>query len=89
MCVCERGPGEAVFAIRFTGKPNVSIKSVYFRCLKDSLFLERIYLDKVFCDEILKDRCMAQIDGVPFYYDSNHLSNKGADVLIKNTNLVR
>ena len=57
--------------------------------LKDSLFLERIYLDKVFCDEILKDRCMAQIDGVPFYYDSNHLSNKGADVLIKNTNLVR
>lgn len=56
--------------------------------LKDSAFLERIYLDKIFCNEIHKDRCIAQIDGIPFYYDSNHLSNKGAEVLIKNTNLV-
>lgn len=56
--------------------------------LKDSVFLERIYLDKIFCNEIYKERCIAQIDGIPFYYDSNHLSNKGAEVLIKNTNLV-
>jgi len=56
--------------------------------LKDSAFLERIYLDKIFCNETYKGRCIAQIDGIPFYYDSNHLSNKGAEVLIKNTNLV-
>ncbi len=56
--------------------------------LKDSAFLERIYLDKIFCSETYKGRCIAQIDGIPFYYDSNHLSNKGAEVLIKNTNLV-
>ncbi len=52
-------------------------------------FLENIYLDKVFCNKILKDRCLAQIDGIPLYYDSNHLTNKGAEVLIKNTNLVK
>ena len=31
---------------------------------------------------------MAQIDGIPLYYDSNHLTNIGAEILIKKTNLV-
>ena len=55
---------------------------------KNSL-LEKINLDSVFCNQDLKDRCIAQIDGIPLYYDSNHLTNKGAEVLIKNTNLVK
>ena len=56
--------------------------------IKKNLFLEKIYLDTVFCNRNLKDRCIVQIDGIPLYYDSNHLTNKGAEVLIKNTNLV-
>ena len=57
--------------------------------VKKNLFLEKIHLDTVFCNQNLKDRCIAQIDGIPLYYDSNHLTNKGAEVLIKNTNLVK
>ena len=63
---------------------NLTLNSV-----KSNPFLENIHLDKVFCNEVLKDRCLAQIDGIPLYYDSNHLTNKGAEVLIKNTNLVK
>ena len=57
--------------------------------VKKNSFLEKINLDTVFCNKDLKDRCIAQIDGIPLYYDSNHLTNKGAEVLIKNTNLVK
>jgi len=56
--------------------------------INKNLYLETIHLDRVFCNQNLKDRCTAQIDGIPLYYDSNHLTNKGAEVLIKNTNLV-
>ncbi len=57
--------------------------------VKKNSLLEKINLDSVFCNQDLKDRCIAQIDGIPLYYDSNHLTNKGAEVLIKNTNLVK
>jgi peptidoglycan/LPS O-acetylase OafA/YrhL len=57
--------------------------------LKENLLLEKVHPDEVFCNKLLKDRCFAQIDGIPLYYDSNHLNNRGAEVLIKNTNLVK
>ena len=35
-----------------------------------------------FCDTLIKGRCAAQFDGVPFYVDDNHLSDKGAKFIV-------
>lgn len=35
------------------------------------------------CDSYVKDRCVAQVGGTPLYYDSNHLSNAGARMVVK------
>lgn len=32
----------------------------------------------IFCNSFIKNRCVAQFDGVPFYYDDDHLSDAGA-----------
>ena len=56
--------------------------------IKENQYLENIHLDRIFCNQNLEGRCMAQVDGIPLYYDSNHLTNIGAEILIKKTNLV-
>lgn len=37
----------------------------------------------VFCDTFIKDRCAAQIDSKPLYFDDDHLSYEGARILIE------
>lgn len=44
--------------------------------------LLRIKPDKILCDTFVKDRCVAQLNGVPLYYDDNHLSNAGARLVV-------
>ena len=39
--------------------------------------LIRIYPDKIFCDTFVKDRCVAQVNGVPIYSDDDHLNTIG------------
>lgn len=34
------------------------------------------------CDSRRKERCVAQIEGVPLYFDDNHLSNAGARLVV-------
>jgi peptidoglycan/LPS O-acetylase OafA/YrhL len=51
----------------------------------------RIYPEKIFCNNYIDGRCIAHIDGVPLYYDDDHLSFKGTkmiidDILIKTEN---
>jgi peptidoglycan/LPS O-acetylase OafA/YrhL len=52
--------------------------------------LTRIYPDRILCNTFQKERCVAQLNGVPLYYDNNHLSNFGAafivSEIIKNIN---
>ena len=50
--------------------------------------LERIYPSYIFCDSDLKDRCIIQKGGTPLYYDSDHLSNAGAKLLINKAALI-
>ena len=58
-----------------------------FEPIKKNLFLEKIYLDTVF-NFVFKVIVYCSNRWNSLYYDSNHLTNKGAEVLIKNTNLV-
>ncbi len=37
---------------------------------------------EVFCDTFIKNRCVAQYNMEPFYYDNNHLSEAGSRLLI-------
>lgn len=41
-----------------------------------------IRADKIFCENILEGSCVAQINGVPLYYDDDHLSDAGANLLV-------
>jgi peptidoglycan/LPS O-acetylase OafA/YrhL len=44
--------------------------------------LVRIRPEEVFCTRFIKDRCVAQFGGVPFYFDDDHLSNAGAQLMV-------
>jgi peptidoglycan/LPS O-acetylase OafA/YrhL len=39
---------------------------------------------EVFCETFLENRCVAQYDSVPYYYDDDHLSNEGAKLVVDN-----
>jgi hypothetical protein len=36
----------------------------------------------LFCNSFIKDRCAAQFNGVPFYADDDHVSDKGAALIV-------
>ena len=36
----------------------------------------------MFCDTFMAQRCVAQFEGVPFYFDDDHLSNAGAKLVV-------
>lgn len=42
----------------------------------------RIRPDKIFCDTFIKARCISHLDGLPLYFDNNHLSNFGSSFLV-------
>ena len=48
-----------------------------------NILLKRLKPGLIFCNTEKINRCNAQIDSKPLYYDSDHLSNKGAELLIK------
>ena len=45
--------------------------------------LFRIYPEKIFCNTYLKGRCVAHLNGVPLYYDDDHLSEFGANFIAR------
>lgn len=51
--------------------------------LGESDRLIRIRPFELFCDTFLVDRCVAYFNGESFYYDSNHLSNAGARLIVE------
>jgi hypothetical protein len=44
--------------------------------------LYRIGPEKVLCDSFVKDRCAAHLNGMPLYFDDDHLSAFGADQIV-------
>ncbi len=47
--------------------------------------LVRIKPESLLCNTIVKERCIAHINGAPLYYDDDHLSNAGAELIAKET----
>ena len=43
--------------------------------------ISRIYPHTLFCDTAVKDRCLTHDDEDIFYYDTDHLSSRGAELL--------
>lgn len=50
--------------------------------LGDHKNLIRIRPDRYFCDTLVKDRCLAHINGNSLYFDTDHLSDYGAEILV-------
>lgn len=48
----------------------------------DSPQLERVRPARLFCDSLVKDRCVAQWNQQPLYFDNDHLSLAGAEWLV-------
>lgn len=51
--------------------------------LGDMERLIRVRPDEIFCNTYVPDRCVAHVDGQALYLDNNHLSNAGADFVLK------
>ncbi len=45
--------------------------------------LIRIRPDRILCDSYTKGRCISQLNGIPLYYDNNHLSTTGARLIVE------
>ena len=45
--------------------------------------LIRIIPQKVLCNSFIKDRCAAHLNEQSLYFDNNHLSNKGAEIVLQ------
>jgi len=43
--------------------------------------LIRIKPDNILCNTFVLNRCVAHLNGVPLYFDNNHLSNDGAELI--------
>ena len=41
-----------------------------------------IRADVIFCQNIIKDSCVAQLDGQPLYLDDDHVSDEGAELVV-------
>lgn len=45
--------------------------------------LTKVRPEEILCDTYVKGRCVAQINGVPLYYDDDHLSGAGVRLLLE------
>tara|TARA_B110000902_G_scaffold227182_1_gene266325 strand:- start:1077 stop:2279 length:1203 start_codon:yes stop_codon:yes gene_type:complete len=43
--------------------------------------LSRVFPKEIFCDTYVKERCVTILDLVPLYYDDDHLSKRGSELL--------
>lgn len=50
--------------------------------IPDRKNLIRVRPDKILCDTLIPGRCVTQIGNEVLYYDDDHLSNKGAQLVI-------
>lgn len=59
---------------------NSFVISIFDRISND--YVSKIRTDKIFCDSFFPNRCAAQVNGEPLYYDDDHLSSSGARLIV-------
>ena len=52
--------------------------------IDDNERLIRVRPDKILCDTYVQSRCVAHLNGEALYFDNNHLSNRGAELVLGN-----
>lgn len=88
-------PTLAARMILFDAKPTIDLSTSYavykdrnrdaigaLDSVGEHMNLVRIRPDKLLCDTYIKNRCAAQLNGVPLYYDDDHLSTIGARLVV-------
>jgi peptidoglycan/LPS O-acetylase OafA/YrhL len=50
--------------------------------IPSSQWLVRVKPSEILCNKYVNERCSASLDGVPLYYDDDHLSNSGAELVV-------
>lgn len=61
---------------------NIAYYYQRFDAIGEQPGLTRVRTKDIFCDRFEKDVCVTQVDGVPLYFDDNHLSNAGARLVV-------
>ena len=65
-----------------TFKKRNDLVNKSFDAIRDDKNLVRIKPEEIFCNTYVKDRCIADLNGVPLYFDDDHLSNAGARLVV-------
>lgn len=63
-------------------KRNLFINAIFKDYEKNPIFIS-IKPENIFCDSFVKNRCIAQYNSIPYYYDDDHLSDYGASLIIE------
>ena len=63
-------------------KRNKFILDILDDISKDD-WVKKIYSQKIFCNREILNRCITQVNGMPLYYDYDHLSFGGAQLITK------
>jgi peptidoglycan/LPS O-acetylase OafA/YrhL len=61
---------------------NKFVNSIFNEYEKNPTFIS-IKPENIFCDTYIKDRCVAQYGSIPYYYDDDHLSDVGANLILE------
>jgi hypothetical protein len=67
--------------MRFLERSNGAIEALDAIVGGENLI--RIRPDKILCNTYLKDRCVSHLNGQALYFDNNHLSKVGAELVLK------
>ena len=62
---------------------NRFVLNVFDEIIEENSQIFPIRTDRIFCDGIIKGKCVAQIRSIPLYYDDHHLSDAGAQLVVK------
>ncbi|MBC7489701.1 MAG: acyltransferase [Glaciimonas sp.] len=62
---------------------KISFYQNKFSSIPPNEHLKHVYPENIFCDSFVKDYCVAQNDGIPFYWDGSHLTNEGAELVVQ------
>jgi peptidoglycan/LPS O-acetylase OafA/YrhL len=65
-----------------TFKKRNDLVNKSFDAIRDDKNLVRIKPEEIFCNTYVKDRCIAELNGVPLYFDDDHMSNAGARLVV-------
>ncbi len=75
-------PDKLSYPYKYYEERNRFINNIFSEIEKENNNVSLIKSGEIFCKNIVKDECIYQINKKPLYYDNNHLSHLGAEILM-------